>query len=89
MSEKKTNLSEMSQEEIVNLSPEKLKEIRDEQQKMMEEQMPYLETQAKFTRLKAEIAQNRLTEDAAKMKHAQLKAPAQKQPAPGGPKKQG
>jgi len=77
MSKKKTNLSEMSQEEIANLSPENLKKIRDEQQKMMEEQIPYLETQAKFTRLKAEIVQNRLTEDVAKRKHAQLKAPAQ------------
>jgi|TARA_R110000868_G_scaffold5681_6_gene33640 hypothetical protein len=61
-----------------NLSAEQLIELRDEQTKFMTDQLEHLEIQSKYTRLKSEIATNRLTEHMSKLKFAQLLAPSEK-----------
>lgn len=72
MSETKTNLKDLTKEDIVKLSPEELQEFRDLQVKVLEDQFPYLEAQAKYSKLKADIAENNLRETMSKMKHASL-----------------
>lgn len=60
------------------MSVEELQDLKKNQMAYMTEQLDYLETEDKYTNLKANIAENRLREHTAKIRLAQLLAPQEK-----------
>lgn len=70
MSTNETNPSKMSDEQ--------LEDLKKNQVAFMNEQLEYLEVEEKFTRLQANIAENRLRSYMAKTKLATMKAPPPK-----------
>ena len=71
MSEQKTNIENLSMEELVQLRKNRIKHMRD--------QLEYLKVEEEYSNLKASVAENRLREHVAKVKFAQMHAPQKKQ----------
>jgi hypothetical protein len=71
MAKEKTNLEGMTIEQ--------LEEIKKEQMDFMQKQLKYLTVEENYTKVKAEIAENRLREYVAKVKLATAMAPPPKE----------
>lgn len=67
MSEQKTNIENLSMEELRQLRKNRIKHMRD--------QLEYLKTEKEYSDLKASVAENRLREHVAKVKFAQMHSP--------------
>jgi len=74
MSEEKTNTKKP-------LSSDELKALKKKQISFMKDQLEYLRVESEFTELNANIASNRMREQMAKIKMAEMKAPQQKEPS--------
>jgi len=66
----------MSEEtNLDSLSDERLKELIDNRKKFMKDQLPALRMEDEYSRLTANIAENKLRGLMSKLKYASLKAP--------------
>ena len=72
MSTKETNISD--------LSPEQLQELKDKQQIIMEDQLPYLRVEEEYERLQASIEKSRFEQLVYRLKWAEMKVGQNEKP---------